>query len=219
MLLRRRHSIKKFHFKLETLLHLRERREHLAVGELAKVMVRYNELQSARLDSERQLNEEMVSLEQSKQVQFDIDSYRMHHLYIDRLEAEQRTAIEHQEAMLPELEKEQAKVTEARREKRIVEILKEKKKQEFDEKLRKNERKAIEESNRMLLSSKIVEPAESLHPIQTEYENGMELDDTEEHGTHPESDSTESTERKSGEDYIRDYFKKLGMEYPGDKKR
>ena len=124
--------MKKFRFKLEALLRMRRIEEERALGKLAKVMLRVNEQEGVRTAAFRMLQEEMDRFDSEYKNNFDLSIWQMYDRYVDRLNAEASAAAKKLEAIRPELEKEMAIVMEARRKRRVVEILKERERETYN---------------------------------------------------------------------------------------
>lgn len=122
--------------------------EERALGELARILVRVNEQERNRDQAKTLLQTEMNDFERRYRDEFQIDLYVVYDRYLERLTEESKQASRKLEEMRPDLEREKEKVMEARRQRRIVELLKEKKKADYDREMRKWERKEIEEVNR-----------------------------------------------------------------------
>ena len=139
--------MKKFKFALEPLLRLRKIEENRAMADLARVMQKVNEQEGIKEASARLAAEEMANFERQNREQFDTESYRPYYLYLERLDEEARQAALRLEEMQPELQKEKEKVLEARRRMRVVELLRERQKDQYDRDFQKWERKQLEEAN------------------------------------------------------------------------
>ncbi len=191
---------------------MRRREENKALAELARVMTRYNEQEGRKRRADELFEEETESFSRRHREAFSIDLFTTYNLYLDRLRAEALTAAEKLEAMRPELEVEQGKVREARVRRRVIELLRERRKGEHDELVRKAERRDIEETNRnkhKIALEKIDEtrwqpriPVEEI--VDDDDELGAELED--------------EREQPGESDLISDYFEKLGMDDPRKKR-
>lgn len=142
--------MKRFHFPLEGLLRIRDLHQKRVMQEMAVVMERVNAQREIVDRAEQEYAEEMDRFA-GEQVTgaYDIERFRMFDRYIDRLEGEKAEAHAKLEEMRPELEAMQARLLDARKEKRVVEILKERHLERYREDVRRVERKELEELNRI----------------------------------------------------------------------
>ncbi|MBI3395072.1 MAG: flagellar export protein FliJ [Spirochaetia bacterium] len=203
---------RRFRFALEALLRLRKYQENQALAELAKVMARWNEQLSVMRQSEKLFAEETALFEKRHREAFSIELFKTYNLYLDRLEAESVVAAQKLETLRPELEAEQAKVREARRRKRVIELLRERRKKEHDDAERKIEAKELNEINSLRHRAGLLEKEDYESAAIRETGRGFEADLDDE-------DDGESIADESGEsDQISEYFKQLGMEDPRGKR-
>ncbi|MCB1140194.1 MAG: flagellar FliJ family protein [Leptospiraceae bacterium] len=144
---KRRISIKRFKFSLESLLRIRGHEEKMAMADLARVLEKANAFEEKKKRAAENYRHEVEDFSRRQREDFHLDLFQMYDRYLERLEAEQHQAGQELEAMRPALEAEQEKVREARRRKRALEILKERRKEDYDKQLRKLERKELEEIN------------------------------------------------------------------------
>lgn len=210
--------MKRFNFKLEPLLRVRRMQEERALGELARVMRRVNEQESVRDQARRNVEEEMARFEARYREEFQIDLYQIYDRYLERLQTEAAEAGKRLEAMRPEVEQEMAKAMEARRGRRIVEIIKERKKAEYDHARRKAEAKELDEMNRL---RRDVERARAENSVN--FSGGSYAD-----AQHRQPvTATEADELYSGDsgidepeqpaekpDHVSDYFDRMGLKKP-----
>lgn len=186
---------------------MRRREENAALAGLARVMTRYNEQEGLKRRAEELFEEETESFSRRHREEFSIDLFKTYNLYLERLEAEALTAAEKLEGIRPELEVEQGKVREARVRRRVIELLRERRKKEHDELVRKAERRDIEETNRNKLKITLETHDETRWKSRIPVEEVMDDDDG------------ELQEKPGGEsDLISDYFEKFGMEDPRKKR-
>ncbi|MBW7856820.1 MAG: flagellar export protein FliJ [Leptonema sp. (in: Bacteria)] len=143
--------MKKFKFPLEGLLRVRDLKQKQVMAEMAEVMERVNAQRQIVEQSEANYRNEMdlFSKSQSTKESFSIYQYQTFNHYINRLEAEKSYAEEKLEEMRPELEAVQNKLIEARRQRRVVELLKERYQERYHQALRKEERKELAELNQL----------------------------------------------------------------------
>jgi flagellar FliJ protein len=221
--------LKKFRFKLEALLRMRRIEEERALGGLAKIMLRVNEHESVRKLAFRMLREEMDRFDREYKDNVDLTLWQIYDRYVDRLNAEASQAAGKLEAIRPELEKEMAKVMEARRKRRVVEIMKERARSEYDVVRRKDERRELEEANRRSITGaggygatgarhetgRIYVPAgttagldQPTRPGQNRRTRDRDTDSEDLAGTvEPEVPQPEP-------DYVSEYFKRMGLGEP-----
>lgn len=229
--------MKKFRFKLEALLRMRRIEEEKALGELARVMLRVNEQKSVQAETARMLREEMDRFDSEYKESFDLELWKIYDRYVDRLNAEAEVAAEKLEEIRPEMEAEMAKVMEARRQRRIVELLKERARDEYDAERRKNERRELEEANRRSNSNVGGSIAGALYetgalaPIFTGAPAGVgqppaartagqQLRDEQRRRQRDTQDGADEDEFRESEqpeqepDHVADYFKRMGLGDP-----
>ncbi len=135
-------------------MRLRDLQEKQALGGLAQVLSSYNHYQQEieGLGQEMQQESDKYILQCQKE---SIDQYSgkkveeaiMWEHYVRRLHAQIDQYEKSKEQLRPELEKEQTKVRDARCKRRVLELLKDKEKKEYDRKFLKQERKALAEAN------------------------------------------------------------------------
>lgn len=141
--------MKRFRFPLEGLLKVRDLQQKQVMAEMADITERVNLQRSIVERTEREYREEMERFALSQGENFSIDLYRTFDRYIDRLEAEKGRAEKQLEEMRPELEHMQTKLLEARRKKRVVELLRERHLNRYKEELRRQERRELYELNQL----------------------------------------------------------------------
>lgn len=152
--------MKRFHFPLEGLLRIRDLHQKRVMQEMAVVMEKVNAQREIVEHAEREYAEEMDRFAREQGTgAYDIERYRMFDRYIGRLEGEKAAAHTRLEEMRPELEAMQAKLLDARKEKRVVEILKERHIERYNEEVRRIQRKELEELNRLAVEREPVEVA------------------------------------------------------------
>lgn len=219
--------MKKFRFKLEALLRMRRIDEERALGDLAKVMLRVNEQENVRKQAFRLLQEEMDRFDGEYKDNFDLTLWQIYDRYLDRLNAEAAGAAEKLEEIRPEMEREMAKVMEARRARRVVEILKERELEKYNGQLRKHERQELEEANRrskqnvggMIAGAAydtgplvpiatgpaagLGQPPDPTRKPEREREDHVDVDGT-----------TESEVPEAERDHVAEYFKRMGLGEP-----
>lgn len=201
--------MKKFKFPLESLKKVRKFQEDMALRDLARVMMRVNEQEGIKEKAFRLLGAEMDTFETKYRTEFQIDLFQMYDLYLERLNTEARAAQARLEEIRPELEAERAKVIEARKKLRIVELLKERYKERYDYELRRHEKKIIDEAN--MRTKQKIEEAEVRHAPVRRPEPDIEPDEQD-----LEIPSGETDKKK---DAIGEYYDRMGLEDPREKKR
>lgn len=211
-------AMQRFRFRLDPLLRVRKLEENRALAKLAQVMMRVNEQEGRRDTANRLVREEMDSFSHQHSAEFSIDQFQLYDRYLKRLETEAITAGDELEAMRPELEKEQKFVMEARRRKRIVELLKERKRAEYDRDYQRAVRKELEEINRP--RGDIVGPY--LHKKGSQNYAGAgnksrwaaERMDFENRKEEEERQERARDDWEDSRDPVDEYYKKLGIERP-----
>ncbi len=179
-------------------------------------MLRYNEHAGQFQESIQEIEDEVSShISLSKQIRYDPEHYKMHQRYISRLEDQAASAKERMESMTPELESEQQKVTEARKKKRIVELLKEKRQAEYNHETRRLEAKELEESAMLRHSNPLKDPFET----RGHYEKEDKFSDEYRDEQTPDIYAGENELPEEKRDYVKEYFERVGMDYPDKKKR
>lgn len=163
--------MKRFRFPLEGLLKVRDLKQKQVMAEMAEVMQRVNEVRGIVEQSEQEYREEMERFSRSQGEDFSIDVYRTFDRYVNRLEDQKARAYERLEEMRPELEQMQAKLLEARREKRVVELLRERHLNRYKEELRRQERRELQELNQL---RKEVSRVSEDTPVVFESDDGSE---------------------------------------------
>ncbi len=207
--------MKRFKFTLEPLRRLRKIEENRAMAGLAQVMRKVNEQEAIKEASARLAREEMDNFERTHRQSFDLELYNLYYRYLERLDQEARQANLKLEEMQPELQTEKEKVMEARRRLKIVELLRERKKTEYDRALLKWERKQLEEANaRAPLSGPTRNEEQESHyetrvPRRRGNEESLETD-----GDALTMDESEELVPEPGLDAVGEYYKSLGMEDP-----
>lgn len=141
--------MKRFRFPLEGLLKVRDLKQKQVMAEMADIMERVNNQRSIVERSEQEYRDEMERFARSQGEAFSIDMYRTFDRYIARLEDEKARAHDRLEEMRPELEQMQAKLLKARREKRVVELLRERHLNRYNEEVRREERRELQELNQL----------------------------------------------------------------------
>ena len=143
--------MKKFQFRLAGLLRVRDLKQKQVMAEMASIVEQVNRQRKIIEDMDAQYTDGMnqFSASQNEHSAFSIDTYRTFDRYIDRLKAQKIEAEEQLETMQPGLEKMQAKLIAARRDKRVVELLKERHLNRYNEELRRQERRELQELNQL----------------------------------------------------------------------
>ena len=210
---KRRNCIKKFKFNLEGLLRLRRIQEEKALGDMARVLVRVNEQEQMRNLAEKLVADEMNTFEKKYSDEFSIELFQMYDRYLERLESEAGEAAERLEQIRPELEKEKEKVLAARRNRRVVELLKEKSRAEYDREMRKWERRELLEINRLQRSK--TSPLGALHEQQSTKKRTAESEQPD----FEDMDLREPEQPPPEVDHIAEYFERMGLGKPPGRKR
>lgn len=173
---------------------------------LARVLVKVNEQETRRRRAHRLYQAETETFEKKQREMFDIDLLKMYDRYLERLQSEADDALDKIEELRPELEQAREFVVERSRNRRVVEILKERKRAEYDQELRKHERKELEEYNR-LQQRHILEAEEAAQEKIDEDRKSRSMEEYYDAGEEPEQAAPEV-------DPIAEYFKQLGIPDP-----
>lgn len=191
---------------MEALLRLRRMEEDRALEQLSRVMLRVNEQQAIRDAAAKLLREEMNYFEQKHRDDFTIDFFKMYDLYIERLEREDRLAAEKLDGMRPDLDAARGVVIEASKKRRIVEQLRERHKERYQEEVRKAERKELDEYRMLRGASKLTQAFHEAEPHQSRSTTTMEPAD--------EPELVEPEQHEHEDDLIAQYYKQLGIPDP-----
>ena len=199
---------------MAALLRLRKLQENRALGELSRVLQRYNEQEDRIQEARRLVEQEENDLFRTGQQYQNFHLIQSHSRYLDRLEDQMRRATQKMEEIRPELEAEQKKVTDAARQRRVVEMLEEKYRERYDYERRKEERKQLEEQNAI---RKGLPGFEEESPGDDDTE--QYTDRQEDPGDAELSSRNEEGRPEKKSDAISDYFESLGMEDPRKKRK
>ena len=153
--------------------------------------------------------------------QFDashIQKGRIEHLalfgnYLDRLESEVKEADRRLEEIQPELSEEQGKVMQARKQRRIVEILQERARARYDKALRKEQRKELEELNIMKSSQQEWTQQDDIYGMDQEQDESKARPPKMDRETTQEEEFRE-LEADKPKDPVAEYLKEHGLEKP-----
>lgn len=185
---------------------MRKMEEDRAREVLARVLVKVNEQETRRRRARRLYQTETDLFEKTQREAFDIDLFRMYDRYLERLLSEVDEAGDRIEELRPDLEQAREFVVERSRNRRVVEILKERKRAEYDQEVRKKERKELEEYNRLQQRKPLVEEPTEKEKLDEDWKSRSPEDDY---------DIGEEPEQAAGEvDPIAEYFKQLGIPDP-----
>lgn len=180
---------------------------------MARVLVRVNEQEQMRNLAEKLVADEMNTFEKKYSDEFSIELFQMYDRYLERLESEAGEAAERLEQIRPELEKEKEKVLAARRNRRVVELLKEKSRAEYDREMRKWERRELLEINRLQRSK--TTPLGALHEQQSTKKRTAESEQPD----FEDMDLREPEQPPPEVDHIAEYFERMGLGKPPGRKR
>ncbi|MBX7058406.1 MAG: flagellar FliJ family protein [Leptospirales bacterium] len=192
---------------------MRRRKEEEALGQLARVMLRVNVQQSARDQAARLVREEMDRFEGEYQERFDIDLFKIYDRYIERLENEERVAVRKLDEIRPELEAEMQKVMEARKQRRIVELLKERQYAQYKQDLRRMEKRELDEANRLRNRSPLIAEDGNESRIRRKPKPAAAPEPLGE-GIDPK-DLVEPEQPQPPRDYVQEYLRQRGLDRPG----
>ncbi|GIX40508.1 MAG: hypothetical protein KatS3mg129_0241 [Leptospiraceae bacterium] len=138
---------KKFKFSLEALLRLRTLEEEQAMQELGSIMQKINQAKEKVKELEIQYTQEVKKFsEYTKQGSYSF-YYQSFERFLNRLENLKKQTEVYIESLQPELEEKRKKLVEARKKKKIIELLKEKEWQQYNKKRKKQETQELFELN------------------------------------------------------------------------
>ncbi|MBI39223.1 MAG: hypothetical protein CMF59_18350 [Leptospiraceae bacterium] len=193
---KRRSSIKRFRFSLESLLRIRSHEEKMAMADLAKVLEKVNVSEEKKKKAQDNYRSEVEQFSREQRESFRLELFQMYDRYLERLESEQVQANEELEAIRPALEAEQQKVMEARRKKRALELLKERRKEQYDLEVRRQEKKELEEINAKAFQASL------FGQVSSERRSFEDQDQSE--------DSQEDLKARREEE-LKEYYRQMGM--------
>lgn len=196
---KRRSCIKRFKFSLEALLRIRGHEEKRAMADLARVLERANASEEKKKKAAENYRHEVEDFSRRQKEKFHLGLFQMYDRYLERLEAEQQQANQELEAMRPALEAEQEKVREARRRKRALELLKERRKSEYDHEIRKQERKELEEINSRFFQASLFQ--ETSAPVSSR----KTMEDQE------KTEETTDDLKARRDEEIKEYYRQMGL--------
>jgi flagellar FliJ protein len=188
---------KKFRFSLEALLKLRTLEEERAMQELGKVIEKMNQAKQKVKELEDQYNAEVKKFsEYSRMANYTL-FYQSFERFLNRIENLKKQTEVYVQSLQPELEEKRQKLIEARKNKKILEILKEKRWEEYKNKLKKQETKELFELNQKLLKeTKDYEHLEQTQTLYTDFE-----------------DESKEDLKSRRERELREYYRKLGIPF------
>lgn len=173
-----------------------------ALKELAGVLAAFNEQEARRSEAFRLLDDEKQLLEKKFREEFHLDLFQMYDKYLERLESEAIDAEFRMQEMQPALDAEREKVMIARRNKRIIELLKERYKARY------------EEEQKRLVRSELFEINSGIAIREGAYGENRPVEERKRAAPEPEPEA--ELERR-GDDLISEYFRRLGLEDPRKK--
>jgi len=183
------------------LLRLRKREENQALAALAVVMQKVNAQEAIKTESARMAREEKALFEKKHREEFTIELFQMYDRYLERLETESEDAQRILDGMQPELKSAMEKVLEARRRKRAVEIIRERKWKEFQTTQRKMQARELAFLNQ-----------------KREGFFGQESDDAGNTQEMEEGEGRDEYQKPSSDDALAQYYRSMGMEDPRQRK-
>lgn len=186
------------------MLKIRKMEQDRALKELSLVLARYNEFDSNRQEAFRLLQEETNLFEKRYREEFQLDLFQMYDKYLERLEAEAADAAQKMEDIKPELDQEREKVMVARRNKRIIELLKERYKKAYDANVRKTERNELFDINATRVA------------MEAQYGESRVVEERRRPLAEPDSEMEQPEKRT--DDILSEYFKKFGIDDPRKKR-
>lgn len=183
--------------------------ENQALGELSRVLQKNNEERDRISRAKQLVVEEEKAFQSIDMVNQGMETLRSYNRYLDRLEQQVQDAQDRLDQLKPELEKEQKKVAEAAKRRRIVELLEEKQRARYNQELKKEERKELADVYSMQKAS-----AAFLEDSEKTYEPESGIAKTGDEGDFESSPGDEEELRKEKPDYVSDYLRSIGMEPP-----
>ena len=139
--------MKKFRFSLETYLKLKQLQENKKLGALSVVLGRVNEYRQGIENNKASISAQNELFSGSIRPGSSIAGYAAHDAYIKRLYSENDRYFEKIDGEEENLQKARADYLQANKEKKILEVLKEKQWQNYREQLLKMEALEVEEFN------------------------------------------------------------------------
>ncbi len=143
--------MKKFRFRLQALLQLRRMQEDAALGDLAKLTTQYNQEHMKALEKEKLLREgpkpDHHSGGADRPRRLDLSEKTMWSRYYRLLQTQLRESQKKLAQISPMLEKEKGKLLEARRKRKVLELLREKQQAQYQLQIRKEQKKELAEIN------------------------------------------------------------------------
>jgi flagellar FliJ protein len=188
---------KKFRFSLEALLKLRTLEEERAMQELGKVIEKMNQAKQKVKELEDQYNAEVKKFSEYSRMATYTLFYQSFERFLNRIENLKKQTEVYVQSLQPELEEKRQKLIEARKNKKILEILKEKRWEEYKNKLKKQETKELFELNQKLLKeTKGYEHLEQTQTVYTDFE-----------------DESKEDLKSRRERELREYYRKQGIPF------
>lgn len=168
------------------------------MADLAKVMLRVNEAEEKRQEAQRQYHSEMDTFDKLHRENFSIDLFQMYDKYMERLSAVTVEAEKRLHDLKPDVDKQMTVVLDKRKNRRIVEKLKERAQERHKEAMNRLERKELEEY-RLIKRKDDLQEEEFGTPKEPRI---------------VEQDTEEFVPRKQIDDALADYFKSIGQSDP-----
>ena len=142
---------KKFKFSLYAVLRIRKIEEKYALSNLSKVLSVYNKYEGEKLENKKELQSSILAFEkESKEKKiFSIRDKLAYEAYWSALYTKVKLSQKKIDQLKTEVEEEQNKVKEARGKSKVMELLKEKEKKEYDHSLQKKEKKELSALNNL----------------------------------------------------------------------
>lgn len=137
--------MKKFVFPLETLLRVRRQHEDVAKRDFALALGRQSRAEEAVREIDRRTAEARAELAALQKGSVDVGKIVSYYRFLSGQEVRRRGALEELKKLEKATETERSKLVEARREKRVVEILKEKHYKRYLQEEDKREQKEIDD--------------------------------------------------------------------------
>ncbi len=151
--------MKRFKFKLASLLNFREYLERLAQQMTTKAHMDVKDCEKQISDLKDRYLEASTSLEEDMVRGLDAVRFRQHHTYLDRVDTEIREQLRTQKELLKILEEKRRDLKQRRIDKKIIEQLKEKKFMEYTDEFLKREQKTQDEMSSVIKARELQDHA------------------------------------------------------------
>lgn len=199
--------MKKFSFSLEPLLKIRKIKENEEYRKLSEIVGKINSIQDEISYFQNEINKESEYLLEKIKGKISIQDYNFYAQVTKSLELKIQELQNEIKQMEPDLELAKIRLIQARKDKRVIEILKEKAYQEFQKKLKKEEKKELYE---ILIAKQFFEAEEKEiqpPPSQPEFSYEWELDSIWDYEDEVSIDEQPKTELEKLKEFYDERFK------------